>query len=224
MAFVDPTTPNLADFITFSQNQGLSSTYLSPTSPYYQWALTFAQDVTITVPQMAAIEYVIAVYNLGFHHLLMIAQDQSGLGITSLAWASGQVTVTTTTALTASVGSTVNFVISGTVPLAYNVTYDCVVTGTNTFVYALATNPGTVTQAGSYGTNFFATQRANYNLLAFSAGAISASSDQGTSESTLNPEFFKYLTFSDLNVMQTPWGRAYLSYAQTYGPNIVEYS
>lgn len=222
MAFVNPTTPNLPDFITFSQAQGLSATYLSPTSPYYQWALTYAQDVTNNVPQMAAIEYVIAVYNLGFHHLLMIAQDQSGLGITSLAWASGQVTVTTTAALTASVGSTVNFVISGTVPLAYNGTYSCVVTGTNTFMYALATNPGTVTQVGTFGTNFFATQRATYHLLSFSAGAISSSADQGTSENTINPEFFKYLTFSDLNVMLTPWGRAYLAYAQTYGPTVVE--
>lgn len=224
MAFVDPTTPNLADFITFSEAQGLSAVYLPANSPYYQWAFNFAVDVTNTVPEMPAILYVLAVYNLGFHQLLMIAPDQSGLGLTSLVWANNQVTVTTSAPLTGAVGSTFIVSIAGTVPVAYNGTFTAVVSGTNTFVYPLDVNPGTVTQVGSYGTVFFATQRKTYNLLSFSAGAISGSGDQGTYENTLNPEFFKYLTFSDLNVMQTPWGRNYLSYAQTYGPTVVELS
>lgn len=222
MAFVNPTTPNLPDFITFSQAQGLSAVYLPVDSPYYQWAFDFAVNVALNIPGVTAITYVLAVYNLGFHQLLMIAPDQSGLALTSLAWANNQVTVTTTAALTGAVGSTFTVSIAGTVPVAYNGTFTAVVSGTNTFVYPLDVNPGTVTQVGSYGTVFFATQRKTYNLLSFSAGAISGSSDQGTSESTLNPEFFKYLTFSDLNVMQTPWGRNYLSFAQQYGPTVVE--
>lgn len=224
MAFVNPNTPNLADFITFCREQGLTTTDLPDASPYFTWAFTFADDVTNSVPQMPAILYVIAVYNLGFHHLLMIAQDTSGLALTSLAWASGQVTATTTLPLSAPVGSTLTVAVSGSVPLAYNGTYSAVVTGSDTFVYAVQNDPGTATLVGTYGTVFFTTQRKAYNLLAFSAGPISSSSDQGTSESTLNPEFFKYLTFADLNLMLTPWGRNYLAYAQTYGPNIVELS
>lgn len=221
MAFVNPNAPNLADFITFCREQGLTTTDLPDASEYFTWAFTFADDVTISVPQMPAILYVIAVYNLGFHHLLMIASDTSGLGLTSLVWASGQVTATTTAALTATAGTTLTVAVSGSVPLAYNGTYSAVVTGANTFVYAVQNDPGTATQVGTYGTVFFSTLRTKYNLLAFSAGPISGSGDQGTYENTLNPEFFKYLTFSDLNLMLTPWGRNYLSYAQCFGPTVV---
>lgn len=221
MAFVDPTTPNLADFITFCREQGLTTTDLPDTSEYFLWSFTQAVDIVISVPQIASILYVLAVYNLAFHQLLMIGQDTSGLALTSLMWSGGQVTATTTAALSASVGSTQTFAVSGSVPLAYNGTYSCVVTGANTFVYALQTDPGTATLVGTYGTVFFTTQRANYKLLSFSAGAISSSSDQGTSESTVNPDFFRHLTFTDLNLMLTPWGRNYMSFAQCYGPTVV---
>lgn len=224
MAFTNPTTPNLADFIVFCREQGVTTTDLPDASPYFTWAYTQAYDIAFSVSDIAAILYVLAVYNLGFHTLLMLAQDTSGLGLASLTWSTGQVTGATSVALSAPVGSTLTLSIAGTVPLAYNGTYSAVVTGTNTFVYALQNNPGVTTQVGTYGTVFFSTLRTRYNLLAFSAGAISSSSDQGTSESTVNPDFFKHLTFYDLNVMLTPWGRSYLAFAQAYGPNIVELS
>lgn len=224
MAFANPTTPNLADFIVFCRAQGLTTTDLPDASDYFSWAFTQSVDTVNYVSDVTAILYVLAVYNLGFHILLMIAQDTSGLALTSLSWSGGQVTATTTAALTAAVGSTLTVAVSGSVPLAYNGTYSAVVTGTNTFVYALQNDPGTATLVGTYGTVFFTTLRTRYNLLAFSAGPISSSSDQGTSENTYNPEFFKYLQFADLNYMLTPWGRQYLAYAQTAGPTVVELS
>lgn len=75
MSFTTPTTPNLADFVTFCQNQGVSATFLDPSSEYYAWAFTRAQDIALFVPQMPSIIYVLAVYNLGMHTLIKIAQD-----------------------------------------------------------------------------------------------------------------------------------------------------
>jgi hypothetical protein len=42
MAFANPTTPNLEDFQTFCQEQGVNTTVLAPSSDYFQWALTLA--------------------------------------------------------------------------------------------------------------------------------------------------------------------------------------
>jgi hypothetical protein len=213
--FANPTQPNLADFATFVANQGVpaadlpsgtlttvniatsgiltassvsgtvaagmalfgsgvSNTYLSAWnsgtasgtvspapatavnassltaySPYLQWALTVAMDVTLFPPPcMPVILYVLAVYNYGMHKLLKIAQDQPGQ-------------------------------------------------------------------------TFFSGQRANFNLMSFTAGAVSASSDQSTSTTLVTPDFLKGLTIGDLDLLSTPWGREYLDYSSQYGPNIV---
>ena len=72
------------------------------------------------------------------------------LAISSLAWLSGTVTVTTVAALSLSTGQTFTTTISGAVPTGYNGTYTATVTGTDTFTYSLATNPGTETTPGTY--------------------------------------------------------------------------
>ena len=221
MAFANPSYPNQPDFITFCQNQGVTTTYLPTASDYYTWSFDYAYDIVYSVPEIPQGLYVIAVYNLGMHHLLTIAQDTTGLALTSLTWAGGQVTATTTAALAASVGETITVAISGSVPLGYNGTYTAVVTGANTFVYELPTDPGTVTQVGTYGIVFFSAQRKAYQLLSMVAGPIQSSSDESTSQSIAVSDMFKNLTFSDIDFMKTPWGRQYLSYAQTYGPTVV---
>ena len=149
MSFIDPTTPNLADFITFCQNQGVTTTILPVNSDYFQWAFTYADDVTLYAVNISSILYVIAVYNLGMHHLVTISQDQTGQ-------------------------------------------------------------------------TFFTEQRKAYNLLSFVSGVIEASEDQGTSNNFAVPEGLSNLTLSALDVIKTPWGRAYLSYAQQYGPNVID--
>ena len=74
--FANPGYPNQPDFTTFCQGQGITVAILDPTSPYYTWAYTRGVDRTIVAPgSIAAIEYVIAVYNLGMHQLLKVAQD-----------------------------------------------------------------------------------------------------------------------------------------------------
>jgi hypothetical protein len=67
---------------------------------------------------------------------------------------------------------------------------------------------------------YFADLRAKMNLNAFVPGVIQSSSDQGTSQSWMVPDFFKSITLGDMALLQTPWGRAYLALAQAYGPTI----
>ena len=79
MAFVDPTTPNAADFYTFVTGQGVPTADLPSTSEYLTWSLAYAQNwALLPPPGMPAIVYVMAVYNLGMHHLIKVAQDVAG--------------------------------------------------------------------------------------------------------------------------------------------------
>lgn len=88
MAFADPSTPNSADFLLFVREQGITTAYLPDASEYLTWALGYAQNVCMLPPPalvqsyvgatLSASPYVLAVYNLGFHRLLTIAQDQPG--------------------------------------------------------------------------------------------------------------------------------------------------
>lgn len=71
------------------------------------------------------------------------------------------------------------------------------------------------------GQTFFTTQRTNFSLLSFKAGPVGSSADQSTSDTLVTPDFLKGLTMGDLDLLLTPWGREYLDYSQSYGPNIV---
>jgi hypothetical protein len=67
---------------------------------------------------------------------------------------------------------------------------------------------------------YWQTLRTSMNLNSFVAGVIQSSSDVSTSQSLAVPDFVKNLTVADLGYLQTPWGRAYMAFAQAYGPTI----
>lgn len=67
---------------------------------------------------------------------------------------------------------------------------------------------------------FFADARKAWNIYGFVAGVVNSASDQGTSDGLVVPDFFSQLTFSDLQNLKTPWGRAYLALAQKWGPDL----
>ena len=78
--FTNPSTPNLADFVVFALAQGVPAADLPSVSPYPSWARGYALSVALCAPaDLPKIIYVMAVYNLAYHHLLRTAQDQSGL-------------------------------------------------------------------------------------------------------------------------------------------------
>lgn len=73
------------------------------------------------------------------------------LALSSLTWSGGTVTATAAAALVGlSTGDTFITKIAGATPAAYNGTYLATVTGSTTFTYAVATNPGTETVAGTF--------------------------------------------------------------------------
>lgn len=73
------------------------------------------------------------------------------------------------------------------------------------------------------GQNYFANARGNkgYGLIVPSTGLVAATADETTSTTLASPDWAKRLTVQQLQMMKTPWGREYLSYAQSYGPSIV---
>jgi hypothetical protein len=75
MAWVDPSTPNLADFTTYCQNQGIVATYTASSSEYFQWAFNWSMADAMVCPNMPTIRYVLAVYELGADRFITIAQD-----------------------------------------------------------------------------------------------------------------------------------------------------
>lgn len=89
----------------------------------------------------------------GTYSLLKQASDLTPLlvaaaTIVSLAWSGGVVTATTTAAHGLVTGA--NATIAGAAPAGYNGTFPVTVTGTTTFTYALAANPGAETIPGTW--------------------------------------------------------------------------
>ena len=70
------------------------------------------------------------------------------------------------------------------------------------------------------GQSYFKDTRAALGLNSWAAGLVAASGDQGTSQTLEVIEAAKRMTITDLAMMKTPYGRAYLDFAQAYGPTI----
>lgn len=146
----------------------------------------------------------------GTYSLLTQAADltpllATPLALTSLTWANtfgGQVTATATAAHGIAVNEQFVTTIAGAVPAGFNGTYLATSTGTDTFTYYLATNPGSETTPGTYTprnsaelsamvTTFFAqgAQQSCY-VLELGAGEPSAGVTALTTFINASPQFF----------------------------------
>jgi hypothetical protein len=70
------------------------------------------------------------------------------------------------------------------------------------------------------GQSYFTDLRRSMGLLSLASGLVSSSGDQGTNQSFEVIEAAKKMTINDIQLMRTPYGRAYLGFAQSYGPSI----
>jgi hypothetical protein len=126
--------------------------------------------------------------------------------ISSAAWLTGVVTITTTNPHGLANGSTVSLTIAGFTPTGYNGTFTCTVTGANTFTYPLTTNPGAATVQGTWVpyasimlqqmANTFFAQGSNTSVYVLELGA--GTTAQGVTAlaayDTANPnQFYSYL-------------------------------
>ena len=68
--------------------------------------------------------------------------------------------------------------------------------------------------------SYFADLRKSLGVTVFAAGLVSSSSDAGTSQSLQVIEAAQKMTLTDLQLAKTPYGRAYMGIAQSYGPTI----
>lgn len=71
------------------------------------------------------------------------------------------------------------------------------------------------------GQTFFTTARTTFGLNAFVFGVSTSASDNGTSNTLATPDFIKSSTLQTIDFMRTPWGRDFVEYQQSYGPNVV---
>ena len=78
MAFVNPLTPNVADFTTWLASQGVGAGALPADPDYLEWALNSSIALTITASPCIQMQYVLAVYNYGLHWLICNALDPQG--------------------------------------------------------------------------------------------------------------------------------------------------
>jgi len=128
------------------------------------------------------------------------------INITAITWATGTVTVTTSTPHGIPSGTTVQIVIAGASPAGYNGTFAGTATGTNTVTYPLATNPGAESVLGTFqlysaveltamATTYFA-QNTGVGVYVLELGANSVANGVTTLTAYLaNPtiQFYSYL-------------------------------
>jgi hypothetical protein len=84
-------------------------------------------------------------------------------------------------------------------------------------VYNLATDRLVNYAQDQPGQNFFSCKRTDMRILSFTPGVVSASSNDVSSSSYINPEAMRTFTLQDLQTLKTPWGRAYMGIAQSVG-------
>lgn len=70
------------------------------------------------------------------------------------------------------------------------------------------------------GQEFFAGQRAKYRIHEPAVGVVSSGGDGGTSMGLVNPEQLKQMTWTELQMLKTPFGRYYMGYAMASGPTL----
>jgi len=222
---------SLGGFQTFAQNvMGISPNYLPLDSPYYNWAYDQAQNIVNTdlgclpAQRGAWSLYAQAVYNLAGHSLIEFAIDQSW-PVTTASWTAFLATLTTAVPNTISVGDRI--AISGVSPLGYSqpaapsrgyFQVNSVVDSTH-FNYAVSPNPGTAILGpnAAVSMTYFTQARLGFKLASFFPGVVGSAGDQGTSVGVDNPDFMRGLTLYDLQLLKTPFGRAYLAIAQKAG-------
>lgn len=143
------------------------------------------------------------------------------IAISALTWSTGEVTVTTSTAHGVPSGQTVQIVIAGCTPTAYNGTFAGTSTGTNTLTYPLTGNPGSETALGTFqlysaieleamGNTFFAQGSTTpVYVLELGANGVSAgvteleayiTANVGNTTSSPTPQFYSYLLPAEWDV------------------------
>ena len=225
----DPSTiPNVIDYTAFIRNvMGIPVSALPDADPVIQHSLDHSLNIVdIDIAGVSGVKtswspYCQAVYNLGGHLLVEFAADQFW-GITSATWAAGIVSVVAAASTPILPGDDVT--VTGLSPNTYNGTVQVLATPDDThFTYVKSqpgSSPAVITAAAQVSEYFFNKLRRQLRLNSFVPGVVTSANDLSTGAGLLNPDFLRYLTFENLQLIKTPWGRAYLAVAQKWGPTL----
>ena len=216
MAFSNPTTTTLADFITFVYSNGVSNTQL-PSGVLNVVTVDASGNLTATSVSGTVAAGMVLIGTGLANNATLVSYDSSTL--------TGTVSPAPSVAIS---GATVN-AWSPYLTWAFGQA-----TGASPdpppllapIIWVLATyNLGMhvllrIAQDVS-GQTFFQTNRATFKLGSFVSGVLSASNDENTGVQLVVPEAFKKLSLGNLDLLKTPYGQEYLMYIQQYGPTIV---
>ena len=216
--FVQPSAPNMQDYITFVLQQGVPVADL----PMVQTTLTTTSGLdTATVGSATGL-------SVG-----MIVLSQYVPSSTTISAISGT-TLTLSSPATGN-GTDLTAYISQdfqSLQWTFNIAMDKVI-GANAqlgILYVLAVYNLGMHQLIKIGLDipgqipnqvFFQQARQQFGILNFVGGVISGTADQNSSTTISVPELLKNLSLSDLDLLKTPWGREYAGYAMNYGPYVV---
>ena len=216
MAFSNPTTPNLADFITFVYSNGVGNTQL-PFGVLSAVTVDTSGNLTATsVSGTVAAGMVLIGTGLSNNTILETFNSSTLTGTVSpfpssavsdptvnawspyLAWAFGQAS-----------GAALD-------PPPCLAPIIWVLATYNLGMHILIRIAQDVS-----GQTFFQGLRTSFKIGSFIAGVLTNAGDEGTNAGLLIPEAFKKLSLGNLDLLKTPYGREYLMYIQQYGPTIV---
>lgn len=214
--FANPAVPNVPDFATFVLQQGV------PAADLPSGTLN-----TVTIDTLGNLAAASSAGTIAVGSVLLAGSIPSSTYLAT--WNGGANTGTITPAPKTPISAPVVMTDSPYVQWAFNIAIGVALISPASMppilyvmaVYNLGMHQLLKTAQDVGGYQFFADQRKAFKLLTFVAGPVIASADQATSNTLLAPDFLKGLTLADLDLLKTPWGQAYLSYAQSYGPNIV---
>lgn len=227
MPFVNPTTPNLPDYLTFlgtSGVVGIPAVNLPPVFTGIGAVDGTTNELAITsidgtgVVQIGAYLYDAGGFIPPFTTVTsQISGSAGGIGIYTMSATS------TGAAIGEAVGSYDNTVVM-TFLIARD-TVNAVLNCGSPMIYTLAVYNLAADRLINFALDipdqtFFTDLRCKLRIEDRTPGVTSSTSDQGTAASFLNPLFMETLTMQDLQTLKTPYGRQYMAFAQMYGRNI----
>ena len=229
MAWINPTSPNIADFFTFCYQQGVPDADLPNVAVLVTnggGGYTSAPPVTIAPPAIGVTMAATATVSGGVVTGLTITNPGTNYGalpaVTIAAPPSGGTQAAAE--VTALASPFPAQVLNSSLLRTINDNAGAPILGELSSyvmaVYSMAFHQLLKFCPDQSGQTFFATARKAYNLANMRPGIIMAAGDQGSSQTMIVPEFFQHISLEALEATKTPWGQYWVSYQQMYGQTI----
>lgn len=219
MSWINPTTPNLADYASFLANVvGVPPAGKAQVFPSAAGSVTGATSSSLTDANQT--------WTNGQWNGCTVYD--STLNLSAVVTGTTANTVTFAALTQAPAVGDAYLILQPIVAISLNIAMRTVNSAINAVdpatytlaVYNLAADRLINFAPDQPGQTFFQDARAKFQLARPTIGVVSGTSDNGTSASLLNPEWMRKMTLQDLETLRTPYGRAYIGIAQAYGPNV----